>query len=186
MTTTAQANSISTWAPDLNHSEVTFKVKHMMISTVSGRFNEFNVEVNNFDGIHFEESEVRFSAETASVNTSNDQRDAHLRSGDFFDADNFPQLTFQSTGIEKKSDQVYEISGDLNIRGTVKNIRLQAEFGGVLNDPWGNAKAGFTLEGKINRTDFGLNWNAALEAGGWLVAEEVKLNAEIQLAGQAS
>jgi polyisoprenoid-binding protein YceI len=185
MTTLTQVSAVSTWAPDLSHSEVTFKVKHMMISTVSGRFNAFNAEVNNFNGSNLKDASIHFSAERASVNTGNDQRDAHLRSADFFDSENFNHLTFQSASIEKKNDHAYEITGDLNIRGTVKSTRFQVEFGGVLNDPWGNAKAGFTIEGKINRTDFGLNWNAALEAGGWLVAEEVKILAEVQLVKQA-
>jgi polyisoprenoid-binding protein YceI len=109
----------------LSHSEVTFKVKHMMISTVSGRFNAFNAEVNNFNGSNLKDASIHFSAERASVNTGNDQRDAHLRSADFFDSENFNHLTFQSASIEKKNDHAYEITGDLNIRGTVKSTRFQ-------------------------------------------------------------
>ncbi len=183
--TTATANSNKTWAPDLSHSEVTFKVKHMMISTVSGRFEKFDAALDGFDGSNLEGANIRFSAEIASINTSNDQRDAHLKSADFFDAENHPVISFLSEEIKSAGGSSYLVTGPLSIRGNSRPVQFQVEFGGVLNDPWGNAKAGFTLNGKINRTDFGLNWNAALEAGGWLVAEEVQFAAEVQFAGQA-
>ncbi|MFN9801399.1 MAG: YceI family protein, partial [Bacteroidota bacterium] len=115
-----------------------------------------------------------------SVNTNNEQRDGHLKSADFFDAANFPKITFASTRLEKKDEENFVLHGDLTIRGVSKPVSLQAEFGGIGKDPWGNLKAGFTLNGKINRNDWNLSWNAPLEAGGILVSEDVRLFAEVQ------
>ncbi|RZJ28241.1 MAG: YceI family protein, partial [Flavobacterium sp.] len=115
------------------------------------------------------------------INTGNPDRDAHLRGSDFFNGETHPKLTFKSSSVTKKSDSDYEISGDFTLNGITKFIRLDVEFGGLMTDPWGNAKAAWSLSGKINRKDWGLNWNAALEAGGVLVSEEVRLNIEIQL-----
>lgn len=168
----------TTWAFDPAHSEIQFKVKHMMIATVTGKFDRFNVEVSADDD-DFTNADILFSAETDSVNTGNEQRDGHLRSADFFDAENHPTLSFKATAY---SPSTGELHGDLTIRGNTKPVTLEAEFGGIGKDPWGNTKAGFTLSGKINRKDWGLNWNAALEAGGLLVSEEVRLLGEIQLA----
>ena len=168
------------WNLDPAHSEVTFKVKHMMITNVTGSFGKFHAEVET-DGDDFSTSNVTFSAETGSVNTGNEQRDGHLRSGDFFDAENHPVMKFVSSRLEKKDEENYILHGDLTIRGTSRPVRLNAAFGGVGKDPWGNTKAGFTISGSINRSEWNLVWNAPLEAGGWLVSEEVKLNAEIQL-----
>lgn len=150
----------------------------MMIATVTGKFDRFNVEVSADDD-DFTNADILFSAETDSVNTGNEQRDGHLRSADFFDAENHPTLSFKATAY---SPSTGELHGDLTIRGNTKPVTLEAEFGGIGKDPWGNTKAGFTLSGKINRKDWGLNWNAALEAGGLLVSEEVRLLGEIQLA----
>lgn len=169
--------SKTTWALDPAHSEIQFKVKHMMISTVTGKFDRFNVEVAA-DGDDFSTADISFSAETASVNTGNEQRDGHLRSGDFFDSEAHPTLNFKATSYDAASGT---LEGDLTIKGITKPVTLEAEFGGIGKDPWGNTKAGFTLSGKINRKDWELNWNAALEAGGVLVSEDVKLLGEIQL-----
>ncbi len=169
------------WALDPAHSEIQFKVKHMMITTVTGAFKSFNAEVKT-EGDDFSTAEIAFSAETASVDTGSEQRDGHLRSGDFFDSDNHPVLTFNAGKLQPKgSDGDYQLSGELSIRGVTKPVTLDVEFGGIGTDPWGNTKAGFTLAGKINRKEWGLNWNAALEAGGVLVSEEVRLLGEIQL-----
>lgn len=168
------------WNLDPTHSELGFKVKHMMITNVSGSFGSFQADVET-EGDDFSTANIAFTADAASVNTGNEQRDGHLKSGDFFDAENFPQLKFVSTGVKKEDDDEYEITGDLTIRGVTKPVKFKAEHGGSGKDPWGNQKTGFTIKGKINRTDFGLNWNAALEAGGVLVSEEVKFNGEIQL-----
>ena len=173
----------TTWAIDPTHSEIHFKVKHLMITTVTGSFNSFtaSAETENDD---FSGAKISFSADTASVDTGNEQRDGHLKSADFFDSEKFPQMSFTSTGYSKKGDD-YVLTGDLTIKDVTKPVTLNVEFGGVAKDPWGNTKAGFTLTGKINRKDFGLNWNAVTEAGGVLVSEEVKILAEIQLTQQA-
>lgn len=173
----------SKWAIDPTHSEIGFKVKHMMFTNVSGKFNEFDASIENEDD-HFETSKISFSAEINSVDTNNADRDNHLRSADFFDVDTFPKLSFVSTGIKKITEGDYQISGDLTIKNVTKNIVLETEYSGLMKDPWGNTKAGLSLSGKINRKDFGLTWNAALETGGVLVGEEIKLASEIQLIKQ--
>lgn len=173
----------STWSIDPTHSEIGFKVKHMMFTNVSGKFNAFVATIENEDD-NFETSKINFSAETASVDTNNTDRDGHLRSAEFFEADVYPKLSFVSTSIKKKSNKDYEIHGDLTIKNVTKNIVLETEYSGLMTDPWGNTKAGLSLTGKINRKDFGLTWNAALETGGVLVGEEIKLASEIQFIKQ--
>ena len=168
----------TTWAIDNAHSEITFKVRHMMIASVTGKFETFTATAET-EGDDFTTAKVRFSAETASVNTHAADRDNHLRSADFFDSENYPEMTFESTSITENT-----MTGNLSIRGITKPITLKLEHGGMGKDPWGNTRIGFSVNGKINRKDFGLNWNAALEAGGVLVSEEVALNAEIQLVKQ--
>lgn len=172
----------TTWALDLAHSEIQFKVKHMMITTVTGGFDRFNVAVET-EGDDFSSASISFSAETASINTGSEQRDGHLQSADFFDAEQFPTLQFEGTSFKPAGNNGnYILEGNLTIKSITKPVTLDVEFGGVGKDPWGNTKAGFTLSGKINRKDWDLNWNAALEAGGVLVSEEVRLLGEIQLA----
>lgn len=173
----------STWAIDPTHSEIGFKVKHMMFTNVSGKFNQFEAGIENEDDA-FETSKITFSADVNSVDTGNGDRDNHLRSGDFFDVENFAKLTFKSTSIKKASEGEYQISGDLTIKDVTKNIMLDAEYSGLMKDPWGNTKIGLSINGKINRRDFGLTWNAALETGGVLVGEDIKLNAEVQFIKQ--
>lgn len=170
----------STWAIDPTHSEIGFKVKHMMFTNVSGKFNAFEATIENEDD-HFETSKISFSADVNSVDTNNTDRDNHLRSADFFDVENFPKLNFTGTQIKKISEGEFQISGDLTIKDVTKNIVLETEYSGLMKDPWGNTKAGLSLTGKINRKDFGLTWNAALETGGVLVGEDIKLICEIQL-----
>ena len=169
------------WALDPAHSEIQFKVKHMMIATVTGSIDRFNVEVVA-DKADFSDAEISFTAETASINTGSEQRDTHLRSADFFDVENNPEIKFQATSFSPTQS---ELHGNLTIRDITKPVKLEVEFGGIGKDPWGNTKAGFTLSGKINRKDWGLNWNAALETGGVLVSEDVKVLAEIQLVKSA-
>jgi len=169
------------WTLDPAHSEIQFKVKHMMITTVTGAFKNFDAEVQT-NGDDFSTADIGFSADTASVDTGNQQRDEHLRSGDFFDAEQYPKLSFKANKLEPKgSNGDYQLSGELTIRDTTRPVTLDVEFGGIGTDPWGNTKAGFTLSGKINRKEWGLNWNAALEAGGVLVSDDVRLLGEIQL-----
>jgi polyisoprenoid-binding protein YceI len=174
-----------TWALDPTHSEVQFKIKHLMITNVTGSFNIFTVSAQTEDE-DFTKAKLSFTADVNSISTNNEQRDAHLKGADFFDAEKFPEIKFTATKSENvDSDGSYELYGDLTIRDVTKNVKLSVEFGGVVKDPWGNTKAGFTINGKINRKDFGLTWNAVTEAGGVMVSEEVRLSAEIQLIEQA-
>lgn len=162
------------WKIDTTHSEVQFKVKHMMISTVTGNFGAFDATIVT-DGDDFTTAKANFSADINSISTNNEQRDGHLKSEEFFDANNHPQINFTSTKIEKKSNEEYVLSGDMTIRGITKPVELKVEFGGLAQDPWGNTRAGFTIEGKISRKEFGLNWNAVTEAGGIVVSDDVKM-----------
>jgi polyisoprenoid-binding protein YceI len=152
----------------------------MMMTNVNGTFNQFSLEVENSTE-DFTTAQVQFSIKLASIDTSNEQRDGHLLSADFFDAENHPEIVFKSTGISQSDAHDYQIKGDLTIKHITNPVSLKAEFGGISKDPWGNEKAGFSVEGKINRKDFGLTWNAILESGGVLISEEVKIYAEIQL-----
>lgn len=181
----AEQTAVKTkWTLDPGHSEIGFKVKHMMITNVSGSFEKFDAKVETEDD-DFTTADVEFTAEVSSITTHNTDRDNHLRSDDFFAAEKFPELKFKSTRIEKKGDEDYVLHGDLTIRDVTKSVKFDVEFGGIGKDPWGNQKAGFTVTGKIRRTDFNLNWNAALETGGVLVSEDVKIVAEVQFVKQA-
>lgn len=170
------------WAIDPSHSEIQFKVKHMVITTVTGSFTEFNGGAEAADD--FENASINFEANVNSISTNSEQRDAHLKGADFFEADKFPTLSFKSTQFSNKGDDKFELVGDLTIKGVTKSVKLDVEYGGTAKDPWGNTKAGFELKGKINRKDFGLTWNAALETGGVMVSEDVKLEANLQLVKQ--
>ena len=167
------------WIIDPSHSEIGFKVKHLMINNVKGNFRSFSGEAET-SGEDFKASKINFTADISSIDTGNDQRDQHLRSADFFNLEKYPQLTFQG---RKFDGEVLE--GDLSIAGITKPVKLNVDFGGIAKDPWGNTKAGFTITGKINRKDWGINWNAALEAGGFLVSDDVTITAEVQLLKQA-
>jgi polyisoprenoid-binding protein YceI len=170
------------WVVDPVHSEISFKVRHMMITNVTGQITDYDLEAEG-DFKDFSDASVRFTGRMKSITTGNEQRDAHLRSPDFFDVENNSELTFESTAFEKRGEDL-KVTGDLTIKGTTRSITLDAEFGGINKDPWGNTKAGFTVTGKISRKDFGLNWNATLETGGVMVGDEVKLLAEVQLVKQ--
>ena len=171
------------WALDPTHSEMQFKVKHLMISTVTGNFHAFSANVET-DGDDFSTAKITFNAEIDSISTGDAQRDGHLKSPDFFDAAQFPSISFESTSFIKHTGDVYKLLGNLTLHGVTKAVELDAELGGIAKDPWGNTKAGFTLSGKLNRKDFGLSWNVALETGGILVGEDVKLHAEVQFVKQ--
>lgn len=168
------------WNLDPAHSELGFKVKHMMITNVSGSFGKFDVSAETADN-DFATASISFTADVSTISTSNADRDNHLKSADFFDTAKYPQIKFTSTKVEKRSEDNFVVHGSLTMRDVTKPVKLDAEFGGIGKDPWGNEKAGFTLSGKINRTEFGLAWNAALETGGVLVSEEVRIVGEIQL-----
>lgn len=169
------------WVLDPLHSELEFKVKHLMIANVKGVFRKFNAEIHGEDILT---SQVQVRVETSSIFTNNDDRDTHLRSGDFFDAENHPEMVFKSTSFKKVDDDQYSLTGMLTIRGFSKEVTMNVEFGGINTDPMGNKKAGFSLNGKINRKDWGLNWNAALETGGVLVSDEVRISGEVQFIKQ--
>lgn len=171
------------WAIDPTHSEIGFKVKHMMFTNVSGKFETYEADITTEDD-DFTQSKISFTANVASINTNNADRDHHLKSADFFDAENHPKLTFVSTTFTKTNDDEYELTGELSLHGITKTVKLPAEFSGLMKDPWGNTKAGLNISGKINRKDWGLNWNSALETGGVLVSEEARLNIELQLLKQ--
>lgn len=169
------------WVLDPTHSELLFKVKHLMITNVKGEFRKISAEI---DGEDFTKSPVKVTINSSSVFTNNEDRDNHLKSGDFFDVEKHKELTFESTSLVKTDDDEFKLKGILTIKGISKEVVFDVEFGGTNKDPWGNEKAGFSLAGKINRKDWGLNWNAALESGGVLVSDEVKILAEVQFMKQ--
>ena len=172
------------WGIDSLNSQINFKVKHMMFSTITGSFKEYDGSVYT-TGDDFRSAEIDFWLNPASIDTGNTQRDSHLVNSDFFDADNFKEINFTATSFtEDISKDGYEMYGDLTIKGITRKIRLDVQFGGVLKDPWGNDRAVFSVKGKINRKNWGLNWNMALEAGGILVSEDVWIDCEVQLVKQ--
>jgi len=174
-----------TWTLDPAHSEVQFKVRHLMISNVTGEFKNFQVTVETEEE-DFMTAKVSFTADVDSVTTGNQQRDQHLMSADFFDAANFPQVKFVSTKYENvDNDGSYEVYGNLTIRGTTKPIKLDAEFGGIIKDPWGNTRAGFSLNGKVKRKEFGLHWDAVTETGGVVVSDDVRIHCAFEFIKQA-
>jgi polyisoprenoid-binding protein YceI len=182
MTDTAAATT--TWAIDPAHSAVEFAVKHMMFTTAKGRFQEFSGTIT-FDEQHVENSNVQVTVQTASITTSQDDRDAHLRSGDFFAAEEYPEATYQSTSIESRGGNDFRIIGDLTLKSVTEQVTLDATFQGTGTNPWGQQVAGFEAKGSFSRKAFGLSYNQALEGGGVLVGDEVKINLEIQ-AGAAT
>jgi polyisoprenoid-binding protein YceI len=176
---TSGANQTKTkWVLDPSHSELSFKVKHLMISNVKGEFRKFTAEINGED---FTTSPINVAIDSSSIYTNDDARDGHLKGADFFDVENHKEILFSSTSFKKTDDDNYKLLGQLTIKGVTNSVSLDVEFGGIGKDPWGNEKAAFSLSGKIKRSDWGLNWNAALEAGGVLVSDEVRIHAEVQL-----
>jgi polyisoprenoid-binding protein YceI len=175
MTTQTAVRSL---AIDRSHSEVDFQVRHLL-SKVRGRFNEFGGSIE-FDQDQPERSRVDVTIQAGSIDTAEPDRDKHLRSGDFFDVDKYPTLTFVSTSVTPRGENRYDVAGDLTIHGVTQQIVLPATFLGAATDPWGNAKSVFEADLTLNRKDFGLSWNAALETGGFLVGDEVKVTLSIQ------
>ena len=176
--------STTKWGLDPTHSEITFKIRHLMVSNVSGNFGNFTASAETEEE-DFSNAKISFSTEVASISTGNEQRDGHLQSPDFFDAATYPAISFESTSMEKNGEGAFKLHGHLTIKDVTKPVTMDVELGGIANDPYGNRKAGFSIEGKINRKDFGLTWNAPTEAGGLLVGEDVKIAAEIQVVKQA-
>jgi len=168
------------WSIDPSHSKIGFKVKHLMISNVLGNFREFEGQVTT-EGNDFSTAVISLSLNSASVDTEIADRDTHLKSADFFDVGTYPKITIDGSGLKDLGDDMYELNGNVVIKGIKKQVVFSVEYGGLMTDPWGNVKAGFSITGKMNRKDWGLNWNAALEAGGLLVGEEVKLICDVEL-----
>lgn len=171
------------WKIDPAHSQITFSVRHMMISNVHGRFENFtgHVELDENDP---ERSSVEVQIDAASVNTKEEKRDGHLKSPDFFNAEKFPYLTFKSTRVEKLNDTHGRIHGDLTIRDITRPVVLDVEYSGMAKSPWGTTSAGFSASTKIARKDWDLNWNVALETGGWLVGDDININIELEIVKQ--
>ena len=172
------------WVSDPTHSELGFKIKHLMISSVSGSLKSFQAEVET-QGEDFTTAQISLSADMASISTNNDQRDAHLRNSDFFEVEKYPELKFASTKLEKIDSDTFALFGDLTLKGVTRPVKLNVEFNGVTKDPWGGERAGFVVSGKINRSDWGVNFNGVLETGGVMLSEEVRIFSEIQVVKQA-
>ncbi|MEX2551070.1 MAG: YceI family protein [Nitriliruptoraceae bacterium] len=180
MSETITLPQTGTWTIDPSHSSVEFIAKHLVVSKVRGRFGSFSGTIEVADPI--EGSKVDVSLDAASIDTGDTDRDGHLQSGDFLDVERFPQLTFRSTGAHRRDDRTWSIPGELTIRGATKPVTLDVEYLGVFVDPWGNEKAAFTASTELDREEFGLTWNQALEAGGVLVGNKVKIEIDVQLA----
>jgi polyisoprenoid-binding protein YceI len=172
------------WAIDPTHSEIAFKVKHLMITTVTGYFRKYDLEVETETDDFSSVKKIEFSADIDSIDTNNEQRDAHLKSADFFNSEEESHILFSGKSYNVSGDEG-ELSGDLTIRNITKPITLKVEYGGTLVDPYGQTKAGFTLSGKLSRKEFGLTWSAVTEAGSVVVSDDVKLAIEVQLIKQA-
>jgi len=172
------------WTIDPMHSEVLFKVKHLVISTVTGSFKSFTGSATFEEG-SLEGADISFSMDVNSIDTNQAQRDAHLKSADFFDAENYPSIDFQSISFVKKDDENYTLLGNLTMKGVTKQVEVNAEYGGTEKDGYGNQKIGFEITGTINRKEFGLTYNALTETGGLAIAENIKLIANIQLVKEA-
>ena len=175
--------STTNWSLDPTHSEIGFKIKHLMITNVSGNFTSFDVQAETATG-DFSDARITAKIKVDSINTNNAQRDENLRAADFFEAEKYPDILFTSTRIETKEDDLYHIHGNLTIKETTKPVKIIAEYSGITKDPWGNTRAGFSLSGVINRKDFGITYNAVTETGGIMLGEDLKLNGEIQLVKQ--
>jgi polyisoprenoid-binding protein YceI len=180
--TTKTAAAVRTFAIDKTHSEVAFQVRHL-VTRVRGRFTDFTGTVQ-FDEAHPEQSSLTFTVNTASVDTGTPDRDAHLRSGDFFAVDQYPAITFTSSRVTRRSAELFDVEGTLTIRDQAKQITLPVTHLGEVVDPWGKTRVGFETEITVNRKDFGLSWNAVLEAGGFVVGDEVKISVSVQAVAQ--
>jgi polyisoprenoid-binding protein YceI len=172
------------WTIDTAHSEVNFTARHMMISNVRGRFEKFSGTVD-FDEANPANTKVRVEIDAASIYTREPQRDGHLRSADFFNVEQYPVITFQSKRVELLDERRARLIGDLTIRDVTREIALDVEYSGMSQSPWGTTNAGFTASTQINRKDWGLTWNVALETGGWLVSDEIKIDLDLEIIRQA-
>lgn len=173
-----------TWQIDPSHTRVQFSARHMMITTVRGEFNAFEGSVE-FDEANPEATTVDIEVDLASISTRDEKRDGHLKSGDFFDIENYPKMTFKSTSVEKTGDSTAKLTGDLTIKDVTKPVTLDVNYHGMAKSPWGQEVAGFDAKGTINRTEWGLTWNVPLETGGILVSEDIKIELEVEIIKQA-
>ena len=180
----AQIATATNWVIDPMHSEVQFKVKHLMVSTVTGLFSQYEGTLE-MTGDDFEDATITFSADVASISTGNEQRDGHLKSAEFFDVGTHPKLTFASTSMTKTGTDTYDISGNLTMHGVTKPVTMKAEYGGQMQDFYGQTKAGFEVTGVLKRKEFGLVWDGVTEAGGVVVSDDVRLVLNIQVTKQA-
>lgn len=169
----------SNWKVDTAHSRIGFSARHMVISEVEGQFRDFDINVSS--GEDFTESDIAVTIKTQSIDTGNTDRDNHLKSADFFDADNNPEIKFVSSSIKKTGDEDFKLYGDLTIRGITKPVELDVTYGGKVKDPWGNERVGFQVEGKVNRFDYDLKWNALMETGSAVVGKIIKMNCHVEL-----
>ncbi len=181
--TATPVTTTTKWNLDPSHSELLFKVRHLMITNVKGEFRKFDATILS-EGTDFSKAKVNATIDATSIFTNNTDRDNHLKGADFFDTDNHTALSFEGTSFNQLDDENFELKGNLTIKGISKEITLDVEFGGLMVDPYGQQKAGFSVSGKFNRKDWGLNWNAALEAGGVMVSDEVRINGELQFTMQ--
>jgi polyisoprenoid-binding protein YceI len=172
------------WVLDPTHSELGFKIKHLMITNVSGSFKNFQAEVETND-TDFGTAQINLTADMNSITTNNEQRDTHLRAADFFEVETYPEMKFKSTKIEKIDNDTFALYGALTLKGVTKPVKLHAEYSGIAKDPWGGERAGFAITGKINRSDWGVSFNGVLETGGVMLSEEVRIHSEIELVKQA-
>ena len=172
------------WVLDPTHSELGFKIKHLMITNVSGNFKEIEAEVKT-EGEDFTTAQIEAKIKTASINTNNEQRDAHLRTSDFLEAEKYPEILFKSKQVEKVDNENFYVYGDLTLKGITKPVKLNVEYSGVTKDPWGNERSGVIITGKINRSEWGVTFNTVLETGGVALSDEIKIHSEIQLVKQA-
>jgi polyisoprenoid-binding protein YceI len=169
------------WSVDQSHSEITFKVRHLMIAHVKGAFKTFDASIYTTEK-DFTTAQIDLWIDTASISTGDEKRDEHLKGADFFDVEHHKQITFTSSTMQlPDKDGNQELWGELTIKGITKDVKLNAEFGGIVNDPWGNEKAGFTITGKIKRSDWELTWNSAMETGGLMVGDEISISCEVEL-----
>jgi polyisoprenoid-binding protein YceI len=171
------------WTFDKSHSEIKFAVSHMVISEVTGNFREFNANIST-QSDNFENAKIEFTANINSINTQNEKRDNHLKSDDFFNAEKFPEMKFVSKSMKKVKDNKYKLTGDLTIRDVTKTVSLDVDLRGIINDSWGNTRAGFKIKGNIDRFDYGLKWNKALETGSLIAGRDVEIVCDIEIIKQ--
>ncbi len=172
--------SQTTWTVDKSHSKVGFSVSHLVITDVEGFFKDYDAQITT-DGDDFSKAKIDFTIKTASIFTDNNDRDNHLRADDFFNAEKYPAMTFKGKSMKKVGDKKFKLVGDLTIRDVTKQVELEVKYNGTVKDPWGNTKAGFKVKGEINRFDFNLKWNKAIETGSLVVGKDVELVIDLQL-----